>query len=333
MFKKIENFLNIFTPPQPISWQTLISLSLFSWGFAIFAYSLPNQSAIVTARFSNNLAFIFFIIGLFWLQTEKRWKLLGIQLRPILVGLLISIFLFKGFPNAFFLILKSWPILSGLLSIIPDFFESFKPILPPPEKRYILMITLLIYLLITCWVYFYFFLQAWLISDAENSYFNKNLDQSIFVVRLIPQKMETMVQNATEYNIPEEGKKVIQNLEKFIENNIENTSWENIEYLVKNIESERFQNNLNKFLKNQIKDSSWSIKVEVIPQKKENQSNISEYNLNLWLIWTGSNADPVAIKKTCQLKQNAVSITDPTAKVFAELTCQNPTITGDVTIP
>jgi len=337
IFQKIENFLNLLNPPHPISWQTLISLGLFSWAFAIFAYTLPNRSAIVAAHFSNNFAFIFFIIGFFWFQTEKRWKFLGVQLRPILVGLLISIFLFKNSSRWLFLIVKFWPVLSGILSIAPEFFHRFKPIIPPPEKRYNVIINLLIYLLITCWVNFYFYLQIWLIPNTANSYFDKELDRSMFVVRIIPQEIEEKLQAVVQYdwqqeteNTIEKGKVFIKNIEAVIKNNVEQQPWGKIKNMINKIESNAFQSQLNNLLKKLADDRQWSVKVEVIPQEKANpetnRSQIGQYNLNLWLTWTGTNDDVVKIKKTCQLKQSAESIMEPNATIFAELTCEDATI-------
>lgn len=333
MFKPIENLINSLTPPQPISWQTLISLSIFSWAFSLFSYSLPNPSGVLAARLMNNCAFLFFIIGFFWFQNEKRWHIFGIKLKPILVGLLISIFLFKNFQNnSFALTIRHWPIISGIIAIVPDFFKQFKFIIPLPEKRKNLVTILLFYLLISCWVNFYFFLQNWLMNDTQNNYFNKNVDESMFVVRLIPHHVETVVQKTAQYKLPEDADKILQDIENLIQTNIQKqSSWETVEFWIQRLESEWVKSQMENLLNNQIKDSSWSVGIEVIPQRENNQADISEYQIILSVIWSGSREKIVTIQKKCQLKR-VVSIApltdaDSSTKIFAELTCEDTTMT------
>ena len=349
MFNPLKAFINLFKPPRPISWQTFISMSCFSWAFSIFAYSLQNT--MVAAHFTNNCALIFFMIGIFWLQAEKKWKFFGVEVRPIIIGVLISVFLFKASNHSLFLIGIFGPMICGLVAIIPDLFTQFKPTIPPPDKQLKLINIMLIYILVSCWFGFYFFLQDWLlINDRNNKYLSKNFYDSMFVVRVIPASVETFVQKTTKdlpesreevledleifltkkikrkvtNNVKKNGEEVIEELEKFLQTQTKKQSWETVEFLVKQLDSDIQSSPVKKVLDQILSDSSWSVKVEVEPQQEKDTSKISEYNFNLWVIWKG--ADEYRVKKSCKIERSDISIFDPEAKVFAELTCQKPEI-------
>lgn len=313
MFKTLEKLINLLTPPQPISWQTLISLSLFSWAFALFAYTVSDSDRMIAPRLMNNLAFLFFIIGFFWFQQEKRWHIFGIQLKPILVGLLISIWLFKDYSNSFELIIRHWPIIAGLVVIIPEFFKQFKFNLPTPEHRPRLIMVLCLYLLIACWVNFYFFLQQWLFRSSQNTkYVTANLSSSLFVVRVLPSSLE---------NINE--KNTLNALEAFIKNQIQNKSWDAVELLMKNIEeieAQFRQSPVYQIFQNDMEASSWTVEIEILRAQKNNLSEVTGYEMILSLSWQG--AEEYRLEKRCQVKPSN-SISDSSAKVSAEFTCQN----------
>jgi hypothetical protein len=308
MSNPLKKLVNLLTPPQPLSWQTLISLSLFSWAFALFASTVSDSDRMIAPRLINNFAFVFFIVGFFWFQQEKRWHILGIKLQPILVGLLISIWLFKDYSNSFELIIRHWPIIAGLVVIIPALFKQFKFSIPSPEQRPQLIMVLCLYLLIACWVNFYFLLQQWLFRDAQdNKYLTANLSSSLFVVRLLPPTLENL------------NEKIILNaLENFIQNRIKNESWETVEFLIKNIENIELQfrqSPVYKFLQNEIEESSWTVEIEIVKL-----TEVTGYEMILSLIWKG--AEEYRVEKRCQVKPSN-DISDRSAKLSAEFTCAN----------
>lgn len=322
--KILETLVNFFKAPKAISWQTLMFLSMFSGTFAIFAYLLPDRAGIVTANVSGNFALIFLIIGIFWFLTEKRTQIFGIKVRPIVVGLLISVFLFKNIAaNLFFAIGKFAPIICGLIAILPDIYQQFKLSKPDLEKIQQLISIFLVYLLISCWFSFYVFIQNWSKANyPENFYIGQNFSQSIFVVQLIPASVNG------QKNLIKTPEDILNFFEVYLKNKLNNQAWSRVESSLKLLDSKYLKNQINQLLISKIEDSQWSVRLEVESPEDIGQPNGSEYNLTLWVVWSGASEDSPTyrLKKTCKVRQRYLSIPSANTKVVAELICEKTTL-------
>lgn len=322
--KILQTIVNFFKAPKAISWQTLMFLSMFSGSFALFAYLLPDRAGIVTANVSGYFALIFLTIGIFWLFTEKRTRIFGIKVRPIVVGLLISVLLFKNIAdNLFFAIGQFAPIICGLIAIIPDIYQQFKLPKPDLEKIQQLITIFLVYLLVSCWFSFYVFIQNWSKANyPENFYIGQNFSQSIFVVQLIPTSVNGQKKPI---KTPEE---ILNFFEVYLKNKLENQAWSRVESYLKLLDSKYLKNQINQLLISQIEDSQWSVRLEVESPEDIGQSNVSEYNLTLWVIWSGASEDSPTyrLKKTCKVRQQYLNIPSANTKGVAELICEKTTL-------
>ncbi len=326
--KILQTIGNFFKAPKAISWQTLMFLSMFSLAFALFAYLLPDRAGIVTANVSGNFALIFLIIGIFWFFTEKRTRIFGIKVRPIVVGLLISFLLFKNIAaNLFFAIGQFAPIICGLIAILPDIYQQFKLSKPDLEKFQQIIAIFLVYLLISCWFSFYLFIQNWSKANyPENFYIDQNFSQSIFVVQVIP---SSVTGQKKLLKTPEE---ILNFFEVYLKNKLENQAWARVESYLKLLDSKYLKNQINQLLISKIEDSQWSVRLEVESPEDIGKPNVSEYNLTLWVIWSGASEDSPTyrLKKTCKVRQQNLSIpsaiSSANSKGVAELICEKTTL-------
>ncbi len=322
--KMLETIVKFFKAPKVISWQALMFLSVFSGTFALFAYLLPDRAGIVTANVSGNFALIFLIIGTFWLLTEKRTRIFEIKVRPIVVGLLISIFFFKNFAgNIFFATGQLAPIICGVIAIIPDIYQQIKFRKPDLEKIQTVINTLLLYLLISCWFSFYIFIQNWSKANyPENFYVGQNFRKSFFVVQLIPSFIN---REKNPSQMPEE---ILSFFEVYLKNRLDSQAWSRVESYLKLLDSKYLKDQISQLLISQIEDSQWSVRLEVESPEDIGQPNVSQYNLTLWVIWSGSREDSPTyrLKKTCQVRQRYLNIPSANTKGVAELICEKTTL-------
>lgn len=322
--KILETLVKFFKAPKAISWQTLMFLSMFSGSFALFAYLLPDRGGRVTANVSANLALFFLIIGIFWLFTEKRTRIFGIKVRPIVVGLLISVLLFNNIAdNLFFAIGQFAPIICGVIAIIPDIYQQVKLTKPDLEKIQQLITIFLVYLLASCWFSFYVFIQNWSKANyPENFYIGQNFSESIFVVQLIPSSVNGQKKLL---KTPEE---ILNFFEVYLKNKLENQAWSRVESYLKLLDSKYLKNQINQLLISKIEDSQWSVRLEVESPEDIGQPNVSQYNLTLWVIWSGGSEDSPTyrLKKTCKVRQRYLNIPSANTKGVAELICEKTTL-------
>lgn len=322
--KLINDIFQVLKPPKISSWQTIILLGIFSSLFAFFAYILPGNDGMMTANITANFALIFLIIGSFWWLTEKRYRIFEIKLRPIVVGLLICVFLFKNTQMNFVFVFGQFaPIICGLMAIIPDYFQHFKFQPPHPEKINQSINIFLIYLLISCWFSFYVFIQDWTkINYPSNFYVNQDFSQSFFVVQIIPSADKNL---SVSQKISEE---ILNYFEMYLKKQLNEKSWSKVESYLKKLNSQDLKNKINQLLINQIEDSQWTIRLEVETSEKINGSTIPEYNLTLWVVWGGTkdHPQPYQLKKTCKVRQNFINLHNSNPKAVAEFICEKATV-------
>jgi hypothetical protein len=173
-------------PPRWDSWQTLMLMSGFS---ALLASLATNW----TQRIISSCGWIWLILSVWWLvYLYKKPLTIGfLFVGPWILSALIGLFLSSNLPMlppSALLIL--WAPTSAAIAILPNFIQSNSQTkepewaVPAINKRQGLLLTVLMHLLIACWVQFYFLLQTWL--TAYPSLQAEELGRSNFVINARP---------------------------------------------------------------------------------------------------------------------------------------------------
>ncbi len=129
--------------------------------------------------------------------------------------------------------------------------------------------------------------------------------------------------------IPEE---ILNFFEIYLRNQLENQAWSRVESYLRlldsRLDSRYLKNQINQLLISKIEDSEWSVRLEVESPEDIGQPNVSQYNLTLWVIWSGGSEDSPTyrLKKTCQVRQRAANIPSANTKGVAELICEKTTL-------
>jgi hypothetical protein len=170
-------------PDRYFAWQTLLLLSLFSllMAAALDAIAGPNEVPFSVDVLST-LSWIFFTAAIWWaLEDQDPIKINDFSLSPWITGIVLCLFLFRPLSdNRFRWAFSTWPLISTAIMALPDFVNwklEFK--LPSkPQTRQRLIMTLLVNLVLSSWILFYFRVQDWvnnypslLVSGLENSAF------------------------------------------------------------------------------------------------------------------------------------------------------------------
>jgi hypothetical protein len=176
-------------PEKYFAWQTLLMLSLFSWlvAIALDALAIDNPQAPIDSpnsllvRFLSTLSWIFLTSAIWWALSENKVKAWGFSISPWITGAVLCLFAFNPWQEAdrFRWALSSWPLISVAIAFLPSFFSwELEFSVPKKDKRPALVMTLLINLLLTSWLLFFFRVQDWvnnypslLVSKLGNSAF------------------------------------------------------------------------------------------------------------------------------------------------------------------
>ncbi len=153
MLNELKDFFDPIIPPKIFHWKTFLSLSIILWLSSMFVE--PDE--ILRDRLAT-LSLILLIIGICWRTSQPPFIIYGVPISPWLSSALISLLLYQKmsttlpeFP------LQVWPILSGCLVYIVEFFKDKLNLRPsPPLIRGHFMIVILSHLMISCWIKFYF---------------------------------------------------------------------------------------------------------------------------------------------------------------------------------
>ena len=177
----IDKMRGLITPPRYLSWQTLLLLSLFSWGMATLADSTEATPTTVTILSTGS--WLFLTIAIWWSLTDNPVKIGTLSISPWITAAVICIFLFRPWTTERLQIAMAvWPVIATILVAIPSFCDwQLDWSLPKPAVRQDLIVLLLVNLLLSSWILFYFRIQHWF-SDYP-SLIAENLDSSAFVYR------------------------------------------------------------------------------------------------------------------------------------------------------
>ena len=151
--QELQDLFGSIIPPKPFHWKTFLLISILIW---LFSAALETDE-LLQDRLAV-LSLVFLIIGICWRTSQPPFMIRGIPLSPWLCGALISLLLSQKMTTLPFFPLEVFPILSGCLVYIVEFFNDKLNISPsPPLMRSNFMIVMLIHLLVSCWIKFYFF--------------------------------------------------------------------------------------------------------------------------------------------------------------------------------
>ncbi|NEQ53222.1 MAG: DUF5357 domain-containing protein [Leptolyngbya sp. SIO3F4] len=175
----IDKIRGLITPPKYLSWQTCLLLSLFSWLMAALAES--SEATPFTVTLLSTFSWLFLTIAIWWGLTKNPVKIGYLSLSPWITAAVICVFSFRPWtPERLQLAMGLWPVVATILVAIPHFFNwTLDWKLPKPPVRQELIVLLLVNLLLSSWIMFYFRIQHWF--DNYPSLVAENLDNSAFV--------------------------------------------------------------------------------------------------------------------------------------------------------
>lgn len=169
---------SLLWPDQYFAWQTLLLLSLFS---LLMAVGLNAEEGDPAQELLTTLSWIFFTCAVWWALAENPIKPIGdYSISPWVTGAVLCNFLFHPWEEPRFrLALCSWPLISTTIKALPHFISwELEPHWPKKKDQPMLVMTLLVNLLLTSWIIFYFRVQTWvdtypglLVNDFDNSAF------------------------------------------------------------------------------------------------------------------------------------------------------------------
>lgn len=271
-------FLDSLRPPQLLSWQTLILLSI-GWGFLSFL--LPEPFQLVGAIVSSLLL----LIGFGWFTTENPIVILGISLGPWITAAFVSLLLFRTW-NSPISPLVIWPIVSAIIAAIPEFVQAdltFRII--PSLVRQKLILMFLIHAILSCWLQFGFCVQNWV--QEYPSLLADDLTQSAFVFKISYQSSPTT-----------KGHEVLNSIDQTVVKELDNKPWGEVEkwLLDANQRIESIGEQALKELSTTQENQWWEFGADILSREPG-------YNLQLIANWQGpsSKREGYFQKKSCQI--------------------------------
>lgn len=169
-------------PTQYLAWQTFLRLSLFSWLVAtILAYL--NGGNYLPVDILSTLSWIFLTAAIWWAIDDNKgnFTAYGFYFGPWVTGAVLCIFLFRPWEdNRLRWALSCWPLISMAIQALPSFVNwELKFSLPKKNQQQGLAMTLLVNLLLTSWLLFFFRVQDWITNYP--SLLVSSVDKSAFV--------------------------------------------------------------------------------------------------------------------------------------------------------
>ncbi|MEM9486143.1 MAG: DUF5357 family protein, partial [Cyanobacteria bacterium P01_F01_bin.116] len=120
---------------------------------------------------------------IWWALVDNPIKIGYVNISPWITAAVICVFVFRPWtPERLQYAMGFWPVVATILVAVPHFFNwglAWK--LPKPPIRQELIVLLLINLLFSSWIMFYFRIQHWF--NDYPSLIAENLDNSAFVYR------------------------------------------------------------------------------------------------------------------------------------------------------
>jgi hypothetical protein len=311
LFKYIQDLLlslqKLLTPTKAYSWQTLIYLSLFSWGTSYFAIGYIKDIIAFCG-------WIFLLAGTAWYTTDDPLRVPGtfMPVGAVITGFLVSVFAF-GYQES---VLTSktiviWPTIAAIVTAIPNFFEgtggrSAKAKLPKLQDRQKVVVLLAWCMLISCWLQFYFVIDKWL--KEYPSLRADNFQKSAFVIRLEPQGQK-----------PKIGDEILNKLQPLVNQQIANQPWSEVEKWL--LEANQQLGNLGRrTINSNLGKSQERLLWRVEPRIRNIDSG---YRLDMLTIWGGPTADSQGYywKKSCLIQPSNPGNKTDNKNTVARISC------------
>ncbi|MEM6867354.1 MAG: DUF5357 family protein [Cyanobacteria bacterium P01_F01_bin.3] len=279
----------LLVPKDIFAWQTLLSLSLFSLLVAALLDTVEGSNPFATTLLIN-LSWIFFAAAVWWgLSETKSLQAYNFSLSPWVTGAVLCLFLFRPWLGDFRLRLAIavWPVISTGVMALPHFVNwELKFKLPKDKVQKTLIMTLLINLLLSCWITFQFRIQSWV--DTYPSLLVRSLDESDFVIDLVTDRKQ-----------PSQGVALLEGMINEIKEDIAGQPWYQTErwlYTRKDQLEAALQETL-QTLEGPEEQVFWQ--VEAPAPRQSDQA----YLLTLRAIWSGPMAKNGAfdLEKTCKI--------------------------------
>jgi hypothetical protein len=288
----LDQFWSQFKPPRSFSWQTLIFLSLYSWGMSLLNSVLTDTEFV--KDFLATMGWIFLTLGVGWALADFKVEFLGLKIYPgpWITGALTCTFLFEGVREEYpALPFVSWPLISAAIAAVPKFLKrgpEFK--VPDAKGRQELVILFLVSIILSCWFSFHFLLQDWL-GDYP-SILADRFDRSAFVI------------NTASPRVSDSRGVLILNLaEAIVVDELEGRSLAETELWLFNVQSRvaDIENQILERISSLEENALWNLEGSV-------SGNAPAYMLNLQAIWQGpsSQAGGYFLQKSCAITQEFV---------------------------
>ena len=304
LFAGVQKFL---TPAKAYSWQTLIYLSVFSWGISYFALGYIRDIIAFCG-------WLFLLAGTAWYTTGDPVRVPGtfMPVGAVITGFLVSVFALgnqeSGLTSNTIVI---WPTIAAIVTAIPNFFEgtggrSAKAKLPKLQDRQKVVVLLAWCMLISCWLQFYFVIDQWL--KEYPSLRADNFNKSAFVIRLEPPTKK-----------PKTGDLILNKLQPLVNQQIANKPWADVEkWLLEanqqlgNLGRKTINSNLGKSQERLL----WRVEPRVVNIK-------SGYKLDILTIWGGPSANSQGYywRKSCLIQPSNSGKQTDNKNTVARITC------------
>ena len=304
LFASVQKFL---TPAKAFSWQTLIYLSIFSWGTSYFAVGYVKDIIAFCG-------WLFLLAGTTWYTTDDPLRVPGtfMPVGAVITGFLVSFFAFghqESILTSKTIVMS--PTIAAIVTAIPNFFEgtggrSAKAKLPKLQDRQKVIILLAWCMLISCWLQFYFVIDKWL-KDSPSLRADK-FDKSAFVIRLEPRAKQ-----------PKDGDLILKKLQPLVNQQIANKPWSEVEKWL--LEANQKLGNLgqktiNSNLRSSLEKPLWRVEPRVVNIK-------SGYRLDILTIWGGPSANSKGYywQKSCLIEPSNSGKQTDNKNTVARITC------------
>ena len=187
LFEKVKTLL---WPTKYLEWPTFLRLSLFSWLVAAILAYLNGGENYFAVDFLSTLSWIFLTAAIWWAidDNKKNFKAYDFYFGPWITGAVLCTFLFRPWEdNRARWAISCWPLISMAIQALPHFINwELKVSLPKKDKQQGLAMTLLVNLLLTSWILFFFRVQDWVTNYP--SLLVNDLNKSAFVSDLVSER-------------------------------------------------------------------------------------------------------------------------------------------------
>ena len=308
----VNSIRGLVTPPRYLSWQTCLLLSLFSWFMATFAEA--TESADGTVTLISTFSWLFLTIAIWRALIENPVKVGSFSLSPWITAAVICVFLFRPWTtDRMQLAMGMWPVIATILVAIPHFFNwSLAWKLPKPPVRQELIVLLLINLLLSSWIMFYFRIQHWF--NDYPSLMAENLDNSAFVYRF-----------GTDTNRGSQANSLLTSASETLIQQLDDTPWPRAERWLLNLD-----NSINSVAKGIVLNTIservfWSL------DAPRPQSFSDGYQIKLRANWLGPTArqNGYYVEKVCTILPRSIgrsSGAEAAATPVADVSCSDQTV-------